>query len=89
MHGKMSVVKVDNKCRLFEGLDEKVEVARYHSLIALKETIPEEIIVTAVTDDGEIMAVKHRDYDIYGVQFHPESIMTPCGIKMIENYLGI
>ena len=61
MHGKMSVVKVDNKCRLFEGLDEKVEVARYHSLIALKETIPEEIIVTAVTDDGEIMAVKHRD----------------------------
>lgn len=89
MHGKMSVVKVDNKCRLFEGLDEKVEVARYHSLIALKETIPEEIIVTAVTDDGEIMAVKHRDYDIYGVQFHPESIMTPCGIKMIENYLSI
>ena len=89
MHGKMSVVKVDNKCRLFEGLDEKVEVARYHSLIALKETIPEEIIVTAVTDDGEIMAVKHRDYDIYGVQFHPESIMTPCGIKMIENYHGI
>ena len=89
MHGKMSVVKVDNKCRLFEGLDEKVEVARYHSLIALKETIPEEIIVTAVTDDGEIMAVKHRDYDIYGVQFHPESIMTPCGIKMLENYLII
>lgn len=89
MHGKMSVVKLDNTCRLFEGLGKEAEVARYHSLIAIKETIPKELLVTAVTDDGQIMAVKHRDYDIYGVQFHPESIMTPQGIKMLENFLSI
>ena len=51
-----------------------------------KDTIPDELIVTAVTDDGEVMAVKHRDYEIYGVQFHPESIMTPDGMKMLENF---
>lgn len=89
MHGKMSVVKADTDCPLFKGLNEELEVARYHSLIALKETIPEELLVTAVTDDGEVMAVKHRDYDIYGVQFHPESIMTPDGIKMLANFMGI
>ncbi len=89
MHGKMSVVKVDTACPLFKGLNKETEVARYHSLIALKETMPEELLVTAVTDDGEVMAVKHRDYDIYGVQFHPESIMTPDGIKMLKNFMEI
>lgn len=89
MHGKMSVVKLDTKCRLFVGLLERTEVARYHSLIAVKETIPKELVITAVTDDGEVMAVKHRDCEIYGVQFHPESIMTPDGIKMLKNFLEI
>ena len=87
MHGKQSVIKLDTSCQLFKGLDERTGVARYHSLIALKETIPDELLVTAVTDDGEVMAVKHRDYNIFGVQFHPESIMTPDGIKMLKNFL--
>jgi len=87
MHGKMSVIKLDTGCRLFKGLKEDAEVARYHSLIAVKETIPEELAVTAVTGDGEVMAVQHVDYDIYGVQFHPESIMTPDGTVMIKNFL--
>lgn len=89
MHGKRSVVKLDTECMLFAGLGEMAEVARYHSLIAVKETIPEELIITAITGDGEVMAVKHRDYEVYGVQFHPESIMTPDGIKMIKNFLSI
>lgn len=87
MHGKQSVIKADTGCQLFNGLSGRIEVARYHSLIAVKETIPDELLVTAVTDDGEVMAVKHSDYDIFGVQFHPESIMTPDGITMLRNFL--
>ena len=64
-------------------------MARYHSLIAKKDTIPDELSVTAVTDDGEVMAVKHRDYEIFGVQFHPESIMTPDGMKMLEKFFSL
>lgn len=64
-------------------------LARYHSLAADKETIPEELLITAQTTDGEVMAVKHREYPVYGVQFHPESIMTPNGKRMMENFLGI
>lgn len=89
MHGKMSVVELDTDCPLFAGLKERAKVARYHSLIALKETIPKELLITAVTDDGEVMAVKHKEYEIYGVQFHPESIMTPDGRKMLKNFLNI
>lgn len=87
MHGKQSVINVDTGCQLFNGLPGRTEVARYHSLTAVKETIPEELLVTAVTDDDEVMAVKHRDYNIFGVQFHPESIMTPDGMKMLKNFL--
>ena len=76
MHGKQSVAKLDTECLLFRGCPEKTPVARYHSLAADPDTIPEELKVTAVTEDGEVMAVKHRDYPIYGVQFHPESILT-------------
>ncbi len=89
MHGKQSIAKVDNMCPLFKGLPDTTPVARYHSLAAKKETMPEELIVTAETDDGEIMAVKHRDYEIYGVQFHPESIMTPDGKQMLINFLQL
>ena len=87
MHGKMSVVNLAKDCKLFEGLGETAEVARYHSLIALKGTIPECLEVTATTGDGEVMAVKHRDYDTYGLQFHPESILTPQGKTMLLNFL--
>lgn len=87
MHGKMSVVNLAKECKLFEGLGETAKVARYHSLIAVKDTIPECLEVTATTEDGEVMAVKHKDYDIYGLQFHPESILTPEGKTMLENFL--
>lgn len=87
MHGKMSVVRLAENCKLFAGVGQTAEVARYHSLIALKDTIPDCLEVTATTDDGEIMAVKHREYEIYGLQFHPESILTPQGKKMLENFL--
>lgn len=87
MHGKMSVVQLEEKCKLFRGLVKKTEVARYHSLIALKDTVPECLEVTATTEDGEVMGVKHREYEIYGLQFHPESILTPKGKEMVENFL--
>ena len=62
-------------------------MARYHSLAADAATLPAELKVTAVTTDGEVMAVQHRDYPIYGVQFHPESIMTPNGKQMLKNFI--
>ncbi len=87
MHGKQSIAKLDTECPLFQGCPEKTPVARYHSLAADPDTIPEELKVTAVTEDGEVMAVKHRDYPIYGVQFHPESILTPNGKQILRNFL--
>ena len=87
MHGKQSDVEFDLSCKLFEGLPKIASVARYHSLAADKETIPEELTVIAATKDGEVMAVKHKDYEVYGVQFHPESIMTPDGKRMLENFI--
>lgn len=89
MHGKMSMADVDLNCRLFRGLQGKIQVARYHSLAAADENFPECLEVTARTEDGEIMAVKHRDYEVYGVQFHPESILTPKGKVILGNFLGI
>ena len=89
MHGKMSLVDVNLNCRLFRGLQSKIQVARYHSLAAADENFPECLEVTARTEDGEIMAVKHRDHEVYGVQFHPESILTPKGKIMLRNFLEI
>ena len=89
MHGKQSVVKLDTTSTLFRGCPKETEVARYHSLAADPDTLPEELVVTAVTADGEVMAVAHRDYPIYGVQFHPESIMTPDGSRMLRNFLRL
>ena len=87
MHGKQSEVRFDLGCPLFRGLPDRAPVARYHSLAADPNTIPECLRVTAVTDEGEIMAVQHTEYPIFGVQFHPESIMTPDGMKMLENFI--
>ena len=87
MHGKQSEVTFDTESLLFKGCPKKAPVARYHSLAADPETMPDVLKVTAVTDDGEIMAVQHVEYPIYGVQFHPESIMTPDGKGMIQNFL--
>jgi anthranilate synthase/aminodeoxychorismate synthase-like glutamine amidotransferase len=86
MHGKTSMVKHDGKT-LFEGLDQPCEVGRYHSLIAEPATMPPELEVSAVTAEGEIMAVRHRHYMIEGVQFHPESVLSPQGPKLMANFL--
>ncbi len=87
MHGKQSRIKIVGEDPMFEGLPEEIDVARYHSLAADPETLPECLKVTAVSDEGEIMAVKHRIYPIHGVQFHPESILTPDGRKMMIGFL--
>ncbi|MGN0431688.1 MAG: anthranilate synthase component II [Lachnospiraceae bacterium] len=89
MHGKQSVAALDNQCPLFRNMTQSVPVARYHSLAADPDTMPECLLVTAQTEDGEIMAVQHRDYPIYGMQFHPESIMTPEGRQMLENFINL
>lgn len=89
MHGKQSDATLDTECPLFKGCPEVAPVARYHSLAADEKTIPECLKVTAKTADGEIMGVMHTEYPIYGVQFHPESILTPDGKQMLQNYLNL
>lgn len=89
MHGKKSCVSIDTEDAIFHGLTKRIEVARYHSLIADMQTMPEELKVLSVDDGGEVMAVRHRDAPVYGLQFHPESIMTPDGGTMIRNFLAI
>ena len=87
MHGKQSEVRFDTNCPLFADCPTQSLVARYHSLAADADTIPELLKITAMTTDGEIMAVAHQTLPIYGVQFHPESIMTPYGKQMLENFI--
>ena len=87
MHGKQSDVKFDTDCPLFKGCPKAAPVARYHALAADSDTIPEELKITAFTTDGEVMAVQHNEYPIFGVQFHPESIMTPDGKQMLRNFI--
>lgn len=88
MHGKMSEVEIDTGTPLFRGMERVIEAARYHSLAAVEDTVKEPLAVTARTADGEIMAVQHREYPIYGVQFHPESILTPNGKQILTNFLN-
>lgn len=88
MHGKQSVAALDTESLLFRGMRREITVARYHSLAAEPDSMPTQLTVTARTADGEVMAVEHRDYPIYGVQFHPESVLTPEGKRIIENFLG-
>lgn len=89
MHGKQSMCRIDTSAKIFNGLEKQIPVARYHSLAAIKDTLPDCLEIIGETDDGEIMAVKHRDMEIYGLQFHPESIMTPDGMKILKNFLEI
>lgn len=89
MHGKMSIIDVDNSCEIFKDLPDKIEAARYHSLIAETESLPECLEIVSRDTAGEIMAVKHKDKNIFGVQFHPESILTPKGRTIMENFLNI
>jgi anthranilate synthase component 2 len=89
MHGKASDVEVTNDCKIFENLPGILKVGRYHSLIVRGEDLPEELVVTAKTMDGEIMGLRHAHYPVYGIQFHPESILTPDGKAMLRNFLNI
>jgi len=89
MHGKSSQVTVDVGNVLFKGLPPAIQAARYHSLAGIKSTLPETLKIIAWTGDDEIMAVCHKNYPVYGLQFHPESILTPDGKIIINNFLAI
>ena len=87
MHGKQSRAELDTGSWVFRGLPKQIPVARYHSLAVAEETLPPELLVTARSEDGEVMAVQHRNFPVCGLQFHPESIMTPDGAQIIKNFL--
>ena len=89
MHGKQSQAKLDLSCPMFAGLPDIVSVARYHSLAADPATLPDCLKAAAMTPEGEIMAVQHKDYPTFGVQFHPESILTPDGKQMLRNFIEL
>jgi anthranilate synthase/aminodeoxychorismate synthase-like glutamine amidotransferase len=88
MHGKTSTIKHDGRT-LFEGLPQPLEVGRYHSLIAEPASVPAELEVSAITPEGEIMGVRHRKFTVEGVQFHPESVLTPQGPELMGNFLKL
>ena len=86
MHGKTSPVLHDGKT-IYKGLSSPFEAGRYHSLIVEEETLPDELYVTARTSEGEVMGIRHRNYPLEGIQFHPESVLTPEGMKLLENFV--
>jgi anthranilate synthase/aminodeoxychorismate synthase-like glutamine amidotransferase len=87
MHGKTSLIHHDNQ-GIYKGLPNPFEAIRYHSLLIRRETIPDCLVITAETDEREVMGVRHRDYPIEGVQFHPESILTQGGMDLLRNFVG-
>lgn len=89
MHGKSDMVTLDTECPIFKGIGNKCEVGRYHSLVIDRDTLPDCLKITAESDDGCIMGVSHKEKPIYGIQFHPESVLTPNGMTMIDNFLKI
>lgn len=89
MHGKRRTILVTEKSRLLEGMGESFPAARYHSLALLAETLPQCLRITARAEDGEVMAVEHREAPVFGVQFHPESVMTPGGKILVQNFINI
>ena len=88
MHGKTSRIHHTDR-GLFKGLEQPLEATRYHSLIVELPSFPECLEITATADDGEIMGLQHRDLPLHGVQFHPESILTPSGKDLLRNFLRI
>ena len=86
MHGKTSLIS-HNESGLFKGIESPFNATRYHSLMVDPESFPDELEITAKTDDGLIMGLKHKEFEVYGLQFHPESILTSFGHKLIENFL--
>ncbi|OEG70500.1 anthranilate synthase subunit II [Candidatus Endomicrobiellum trichonymphae] len=88
-HGKTSDIHIANGSPVFKGLSPVLRAARYHSLIADRATIPDELHVIAEDEESQVMGVKHQDYDLYGLQFHPESVLTKNGMTIIENFLSL
>ncbi len=86
MHGKTSIITTDKK-GIYKGLDSNVQVMRYHSLSASDKTLPDVFDITSYTEDGEVMGVRHKEHLTEGIQFHPESIMTPSGMAMLKNFI--
>ena len=89
MHGKSSEIEITAECSIFSGLPGKITAGRYHSLIVERETLPQELEITAVSRENEIMGLKHRRFPVYGIQFHPESILTANGKDILKNFLDI
>ncbi|WP_409968967.1 aminodeoxychorismate/anthranilate synthase component II [Bengtsoniella intestinalis] len=87
MHGKTSIATLDTQNPLFRGMEKTMQIGRYHSLSAVADTLPDCLQVIAATDDGEVMAIAHTQYPVYSVQFHPESVLTPEGFSIINNFL--
>ncbi len=87
MHGKTSLI-ISKKIGILKNAPKKFEATRYHSLIIDKKTISKDLVITAETSEGIIMGIKHKKYNIHGVQFHPESIKTPIGIKLLKNFIN-
>lgn len=86
-HGIQTDVKIKNKDYIFSGLPTEIPVGRYHSWVVDTDGFPEELVITAISSEGQIMALKHREYDIHGIQFHPESVLTPDGKQIVGNWL--
>lgn len=89
MHGKQSQALLNPNCTLFQNIPGIIHVARYHSLAGVRETLPAELDIVATTTSGDIMAVAHKTYPVYGLQFHPESILTTHGNAIIQNFLEV
>ena len=89
MHGKQSDVKIDMECPIFKGCEDVIKVARYHSLSSVRDSLPDCLQISCETEDGVIMGVKHKEYNVYGLQFHPESILTPDGGIIIKNFIDL
>ncbi len=87
-HGKTSEIHHDGKS-IFRKLDDPFTATRYHSLIVERRSMPRELAITAETDDGVVMGVRHRRYKVEGVQFHPESVLTDCGKQLLSNFLSL
>lgn len=88
MHGKTSTIR-HNQRNIFQDITQPLEATRYHSLIVRRESLPNSLEITAETDDGEIMGLQHREFPLHGVQFHPESILTAEGKKLLANFLRV
>lgn len=88
VHGKATGIELLPGCVLFEGLPSRITGGRYHSLAVERDTLPDVLEITAITDDGVIMGLKHKEYSVFGIQFHPESILTPCGKRILENFIN-